>query len=199
MCSRFYSDEEIAEKILQMAGSAEQELELPDPGDFYPSQMALILSGRRPGFYAETMRWGFPRFDKKGLLINARAETAPEKRSFQEGVLHHRCVIPARRFYEWDKEKNKVAFYNQNKSPLFMAGFYRRFEEGDRFIIVTTETNESMSPVHDRMPLILPESQLDDWIYDQKEALAMLRQPSPMLQRFMEEEQLRLTLSKGPY
>lgn len=194
MCGRFYSDKEIAESILRMAGGTSREVNIPKTGDIYPSQQALILSGREPDFYAETMSWGFPRFDGKGLLINARAETAPEKKTFKEAVLHHRCIIPTRHFYEWDRDKNKVAFRYEDKSPLFMAGFYRRFEEGERFIIITTQANESMQPVHDRMPLILPENQLRDWIYDQEAALQMLAQPSPLLRSVREEEQQTLLI-----
>ncbi len=80
MCGRFYTDNEIAADILRRAGRTADNLELPNTGDIYPSQQALILSGRDTNFYAETMPWGFPRFDGKGLLINARAETAAEKK-----------------------------------------------------------------------------------------------------------------------
>ncbi len=194
MCSRFYTDKEIAEQILQMAGSSAEDLKLTDGGNVLPSQQALILSGREPGFYAETVAWGFPRFDGKGLLINARAETAPAKKTFRDSVLERRCVIPARHFYEWDKEKNKFAFRYGDQRPLFMAGFYKQFEEGDRFIVITTEAGDSVRPVHDRMPLILPEEQLKDWIYDQDAAMEMLMQPSPLLERFQEEEQQKISL-----
>lgn len=87
------------------------------------------------------MLWGFPQYQKKGLLINARAETVLEKKMFRESVLHRRCVIPARQFYEWDAEKNKAAFREKNESVMFMAGFYNRFSDGDRFIILTTGAN----------------------------------------------------------
>ena len=55
------------------------------------------------------MGWGFPRFDGRGLLINARAETAAERRTFRECVLHRRCVIPAKGFWEWNKFKEKFS------------------------------------------------------------------------------------------
>lgn len=160
MCGRFYTDNEIAADILRRAGRTADNLELPNTGDIYPSQQALILSGRDTNFYAETMPWGFPRFDGKGLLINARAETAAEKKTFKDSVLHRRCLIPARHFYEWDQKKNKIAFRYADQHTIFMAGFYRQFAEEDRFIIVTTSANDSMRPVHDRMPLILPEEHL---------------------------------------
>ena len=128
-------------------------------------------------------------------MINARAETAAEKKTFKDSVLHRRCLIPARHFYEWDQKKNKIAFRYADQHTIFMAGFYRQFAEEDRFIIVTTSANDSMRPVHDRMPLILPEEHLADWIYNQDAALEMLAQPSPLLQRFQEEEQQILPLA----
>ena len=54
---------------------------------------------------ADCMAWGFPRFDGKGLLINARAESAMERKTFRNSVQHRRCIIPAKSFYEWDKAK----------------------------------------------------------------------------------------------
>ena len=122
MCGRFYTDNEIAADILRRAGRTADNLELPNTGDIYPSQQALILSGRDTNFYAETMPWGFPRFDGKGLLINARAETAAEKKTFKDSVLHRRCHIPARHFYEWDQKKNKIAFRYADQHTIFMAG-----------------------------------------------------------------------------
>ncbi|MDY5986416.1 SOS response-associated peptidase [Sporofaciens sp. SGI.106] len=106
----------------------------------------------------EEMSWGFPQYQKKGLLINASAETALERKSFRDSVMHRRCIIPAKQFYEWDSDKNKVTFLRENQPVLFMAGFYDRFQDEDHFIILTTQANESVSPVHHRMPLILEKS-----------------------------------------
>lgn len=194
MCGRFYSDKEIREDIWRIAGARDQGFDLPEAGDIYPSQQTLILLGQGEKLRAETMHWGFPRFDRKGLLINARAETATEKKTFCDSVLHRRCIIGARHFYEWDHDKNKVTFRYRDRGPLFMAGFYRQFEEEKRFIILTTEANQSMQPVHDRMPLILPKAQLADWVCDKDKALRMLNQPSPQLERFQEEEQQTVRL-----
>ena len=59
---------------------------------------------------------------EKGLLINARAETAVERRTFRESVLHRRCVIPAKGFWEWNKSKEKFSFERWDSSVMFMAG-----------------------------------------------------------------------------
>ena len=56
----------------------------------FPSQKATVIMGRERHLEAEQMLWGFPRFDGKGLLINARAETAAERRTFRESILHRR-------------------------------------------------------------------------------------------------------------
>lgn len=194
MCGRFYSDKEIRENIWGIAGVRDQDLVLPEAGDIYPSQQALILCGHQGKLYAETMHWGFPRFDGKGLLINARAETATEKKTFRDSVRHHRCIIAARHFYEWDHSKNKVTFQYNDKRPLYMAGLYQHLGEEKRFVILTTEANSSMEPVHDRMPLILPEVQLAEWICCKDEALNMLKQQSPLLESFRQEEQQTLQL-----
>lgn len=56
-------------------------------------------------------RWGFPGFQNKKLLFNARSETALEKPTFRDSLLHRRCVIPAAWFYEWDPKKQKFEFF----------------------------------------------------------------------------------------
>ena len=141
------------------------------------------------------MHWGFPQYQKKGLLINARAETALERKTFRESVLHRRCVIPARHFYEWDFDKNKVTFFREDRPVLFMAGFYNRFQDDERFIILTTQANASVSPVHNRMPLVLDEGELEDWVYDDKFTEYALHKTSPELWREQEYEQQSLFLT----
>ena len=181
-------------------------------GDIYPSQSAGILTCQQvlqqknplsAGPAAEKsmalelneMHWGFPQYQKKGLLINARAETALERKTFRESVLHRRCVIPARHFYEWDSDKNKVTFFREDRPVLFMAGFYNRFQDDERFIILTTQANASVNPVHNRMPLVLDESELEDWVYDDKFTEYALHKTPPELWREQEYEQQSLFLT----
>lgn len=61
-------------------------------------------------------------------------------------------MIPAAGFYEWSRQKEKNTFYRKDGKPLYLAGFYDRFDKEDRFVILTTVANASMRPVHDRMP-----------------------------------------------
>ena len=83
---------------------------------------------------------------------------------FSESLACKRVVIPAVWFYEWNQNKEKNIFYQKGKSLLFMAGLYYCAPDGERFVILTTQANESMSPVHDRIHLLLEENEVFSWI-----------------------------------
>ena len=211
MCCQFYIDYNTMQDILRVVDDAAVDISSFGQRDIHPTDPSVIITGDRSGDFqllrAQEMRWGFPGFDGKQLLINARAESAVEKKSFRDSVLRRRCVIPAGHFYEWDRTKTKIIFTCEGSSSLYMAGFYNYFHSDQgangktgkrggidefRFIILTTEANESMKPVHDRMPLILPENQIRDWIFDDGMVGEILEQSSPMLSRYQEYEQLTL-------
>jgi len=107
-------------------------------------------------------------------MINARSETVTEKPSYKEAFKRRRCLIPTSGFYEWQKTKEgKQPFYFQMKDEeLFaFAGLWDRWKnERDEIIesctILTTEANEILKPVHERMPVILHESDYDLWFDD---------------------------------
>ena len=83
---------------------------------------------------------------------------------FRDSVLSRRCVIPASHFYEWNSAKEKFTFYKENTPMLYLAGFYRQYEDGGHFVILTTAANESMRGVHERMPLVVEKEGLEDWL-----------------------------------
>ena len=210
MCGRFYVDEGTAKEIERVIRDVDLRIQKMRTGDIYPSQSAGILTchsqqknplsagpaaKNSPALELNEMHWGFPQYQKKGLLNNARAETALERKTFRESVLHRRCVIPARHFYEWDSDKNKVIFFREDRPVLFMAGFYNRFQDEVRFIILTTQANASVSPVHNRMPVVLDESELEDWVYDDKFTEYALHKIPPKLWRKQEYEQQSLFLT----
>ena len=210
MCGRFYVDEGAAKAIERVIRGVDLRIQKMRTGDIYPSQPAGILTcysrqinpllagpaaEKSPAFELKEMHWGFPQYQKKGLLINARAETALERRTFCDSVRHRRCIIPAKHFYEWDFDKNKVTFFRKNRPVLFMAGFYNRFQEEERFMILTTQANASVSPVHNRMPLVLDEGELEDWVYDDKFTEYVLHKTPTELRREQEYEQQSLFLT----
>lgn len=161
-------------------------------GDICPSQRAMVLTGKNGRLSADTMQWGFPKYQQKGLIINARAETAADKKIFRDSIFHRRCIIPAKHYYEWDSSKTKVSFWKKDTPVLFMAGFYQLFPDGRHFVILTTQANASVQCVHERMPLILSEGDIKKWICDAALTKSMLQKKPPLLERYQEYEQQTL-------
>ena len=192
MCGRYYVDEETAREIEKLVRDLDRRLKMERTGDVFPSQNAMIVKGEGNHLAAEPMRWGFPGFEKGKLLINARAETALERPTFRESVQDRRCIIPARGFYEWNKSKEKFTFERKETPVLFMAGCYNRYEGQERFVILTTDANSSVAPVHNRMPLILEPEELGDWVLDDQATESLLHKTPVLLEQRAEYEQMRL-------
>ena len=123
------------------------------------------------------LRWGLiPSWAKDSAmgarLINARAETVTEKPSFRAAFRHRRCLVVADGFYEWQRqERLKQPFYFrlQNGQPFAFAGLWERWKDPDGVTIesctiLTTEANELLRPIHDRMPVILDPKDYDLWL-----------------------------------
>ena len=192
MCGRYYVDDETAREIEKLARDLDRKLQIERTGDVFPAQNATIIKGQEHHLAAEQMRWGFPGFEKGKLLINARAETALERPTFRESVQDRRCIIPARGFYEWNKSKEKFTFERKETPVLFMAGCYNRYEGQERFVILTTDANSSVAPVHNRMPLILEPEELGDWVLDDQATESLLHKTPVLLEQRAEYEQMRL-------
>ncbi len=191
MCGRYYIDETVASDIERLVMELDRQMKHRQAGDIYPTQTAPVICSKGKMLYGADMKWGFETKDHK-QLINARAETALEKPSFSDSVMHRRCIIPATKFYEWNREKQKVTFSYPASPSIYMAGFYRMDGDGPHFVILTTAANDSMSPVHDRMPLILEEQNIKRWFFEDDKVKEILAKPSPMLERQQDYEQLSL-------
>ncbi len=192
MCSRYYIDNDIPDEVSALFTGRKNSYLNWTAKDVHPGEMAPIIARDKTGISLSEMKWGFPQYSGNGLFINARAETALQKKTFSESVLYRRCVIPARHFYEWDASKNKVTFLRENSSVLYMAGFYNQIQDEPRFVILTTQANQSVSPVHDRMPLILETEEVDNWIFDGSQTQAFLQKVPLTLQKTQEYEQQSL-------
>lgn len=106
----------------------------------------------------EEMKWGFT-MDKK-LIFNGRSESVTEKTMFRNLIGSRRCIVPSTQYYEWGG-KNKYEIRTE-KPYFFMAGLYRPEENEDgkivnRALILTTDPNDDIRKIHDRMPVILSE------------------------------------------
>ena len=139
--------------------------------------------------HAGIMRWGLPRYDGKGLIINTRSETALEKQMFYESMRYRRCVIPAKVFYEWDHQKHLTTFSLPDHSIIWMAGIY---DQEYRFSVLTTAANESVKKIHDRMPLILAREDLRQWLFDFYAVRDLMGKKMPVLKHRQDNEQMSL-------
>ncbi|MCD8052439.1 MAG: SOS response-associated peptidase [Lachnospiraceae bacterium] len=192
MCSRYYIDNSMLDLMnIPVAHSSQSVMRVP-PHDVCPGQCAPVIAQERHELSLREMKWGFPQLRGKGLFINARAETALQKRTFSESVLYRRCVISAVHFYEWDAEKNRVTFSKKDAGLLYMAGFFDLYQEESRFVILTTQANPSVAPVHERMPLILGSEDVEPWICRQELTESFLQKVPAALTRTQEYEQQNL-------
>jgi len=122
-------------------------------------------------------------------MINARAEGVADKPSFRSAFKKSRCLIVADGFYEWKKlDKSKQPYYIklQDECPFAFAGLAEHWHRGDQTIdsctIITTDPNELMVGIHDRMPVILPPDAYDLWLdpeFQDKEKLLSMLRPYP--------------------
>ena len=200
MCGRYYVDDETAREIEKLIRQVDQKLRQDSMAavkkigekDIYPAQMAPVLAGKGGSLYCGWQRWGFPGFQGKQVIFNGRCESAMEKPLFRGSIRHGRVVIPAAWFYEWNRGKEKNTFYRGDAPVLFMAGCCRQYEDGARFVILTTKANASMKPVHDRMPLILEAKEIAPWIFDDKKAEDLLHKTPCLLERRSDYEQLTM-------
>jgi putative SOS response-associated peptidase YedK len=157
-----------------------------------PTQLLPVITNQAPRELS-WFRWGLVPFWAKDAsignkLINARAESLDTKPSFRNAFRNRRCLVPADAFYEWKKVpggKTKIPYRISIKNqPLFsMAGIWEQWKNPagellQSFSIVTTEANELVAALHNRMPVILaPEAELL-WLSDlKKDELLALLQP----------------------
>jgi putative SOS response-associated peptidase YedK len=193
MCGRYTltSPEDVAARF---GLGALRETRIEPRFNVAPSQAVPVIVDREAGPTLTTMRWGFQpawmrESGQRPPPINARAESLLERPMFRSSVARGRCLIPADGFYEWmavPGQKTKQPIYIRLKGgELFaFAGLYvhGRDEVGDTCVIVTTAANEVLSPIHDRMPVILDREAEQRWLDrdldDPRAALSYL-QPVP--------------------
>ncbi|TKS60043.1 MAG: hypothetical protein EWM72_01728 [Nitrospira sp.] len=141
------------------------------------------------------LRWGLiPSWAKDPKIgyqcINAKAETVAEKPSFRSAFKKRRCLVIATGFYEWQvqgRTKQPMWIGLQSKRPFAFAGLWEHWTpaEGEPLetcTIITTEPNDLMAPIHNRMPVILAPTSYDQWLdptVQQVESLKALLRPYP--------------------
>ena len=148
-------------------------------GEVKPTDIAPVIASNGKGLRSVfPMIFGFQQSDRdntrrsKPLLI-ARVETADKKPIFKECWQRRRCIVPAAYYFEWEhltrpdgtKETgDKYAIQPAGATVTWLAGLYRMENGYPFFTILTREPVGELAKIHDRMPLILPETTIADWI-----------------------------------
>jgi putative SOS response-associated peptidase YedK len=183
--------------------------DLPISWNVAPSSEVLAIRLKRDTKAAafDWLRWGLvPYWSKDKRIaystINARAETIDKTPAFRRAFQKRRCLIPADGFYEWRKTRPpKVPFHIalKDESPFCFAGIWEAWQDptsGEWLrscSIVTTEANELISQIHDRMPVILREADFPLWLGEtSEEELKTLLRPYPAEEMRMWEISVRV-------
>jgi len=191
MCGRFelHSAFEIITRLFGLSGGV---VTMPTGYNIAPGKNISIIVNQGGTNMLTTSHWGFvpplARELKDGYkMINARAETIAEKPSFRQAFSRHRCLIVADGFYEWKNmggKKKPVYVHLKNGMPFGMAGLYSLWTspEGKQVCtstIITTDANDMLKPIHDRMPVITPPDKyglwLDPSVHDKEKLLPILK------------------------
>lgn len=196
MCGRFTLSAEIGEIIADENYVLKFDRRFQPRYNIAPTQeIAVVLND---GECAVTpARWGLiPSWAKDpaigSRMINARAETLPEKPSFRVPLRRKRCLILADGFYEWQvkpggKTKQPLHLRLKSRRPFTLAGLWDRWQSPDgspvtSCIIITTAPNELVATIYDRMPVILPHESRAQWLDSREqppEKLLPLLKPFP--------------------
>lgn len=209
MCGRFSQSQpaETIERAFQVA-------EVPPLTPRYniaPTQPVATLvqsaSGKNRQF--KMLHWGLiPSWAKDtklgAKLINARAETVAEKPAFRSAFRQRRCLVLADGFYEWQQQENKkqkqpyyIRFHDG--CPFAFAGLWEHWENADgetleSCTLLTTEPNELMRPIHNRMPVILDPKDYDLWLDVEVKKPELLK---PLLHPYAAETMMAYPVSKA--
>ena len=174
MCARFFfpDTDSLAwrETFLRLMQEIAPDARIPDSlsaGEKGPGSTCLVLAPGRASrrVRAFPMTWGLD--TGKALVINARSESAGTRPLFRESLAHRRCLIPMMHYFEWkhaQKPHQKYAIRPKAGGMACLAGLYRLEGASARFTVLTRPASDSVSALHDRMPVILPLACAGAWL-----------------------------------
>ena len=182
MCGRFVSVSPPDEVARYFDASPPATATLEPSWNVAPTDDAYVVLVDQEERRLAVHHWGLVPFWAKdpsvgSRMINARAEGLADKGAFKRAFQGRRCILPIDGFYEWQaipgqKAKQPYFIHGIDDEPLALAGLWEEWRGPDRSrddrlrstTIITTAANETMAPVHDRMPVILPASAWDEWL-----------------------------------
>jgi putative SOS response-associated peptidase YedK len=146
-----------------------------------PTDESYVVANRHGKRRLRALRWGLvPSWEKDkrdaARRINARAETVATKPAFAAAFARRRCLVPADGFYEWrrtpDGGRHPIHIHPVNGEPMAFAGLWEAWRDPTTtdapllrtFTIITVAANQTVSPIHNRMPAILPRAAWSKWL-----------------------------------
>ena len=189
MCGRYNADDKVNDWIVKYCSLPSDHL--LRVGDIRPGERTpVIVAAGKTQPLVVPMTWGIQGNGR--LIINARKETLWEKPTFRNLIQHRRCLLPASCFYEWDSSKHKATLCSKDGTMLFLAGVYQADPDGGRFVIITAPADEIVKPIHDRMPVRIPEALIDEWLSNPVRTREILDMAGTPLRREQAVEQMSL-------
>ena len=214
MCGRFSLTADLGELASRFEFDGNR-LDLEPNFNVAPTQNVLTVLGgenRRGGF----MRWGLiPHWAKTASIgsrmVNARAETVAQRPAFRDAFRKRRCLVLADGFYEWQQAgsvRKPMRIIMESGEPFAFAGLWAiwRDSEGNRIpscTVITTEANDLLRPIHNRMPVILPREMEEFWLdRDVQDASALenalTAYPSELMQTYQVSTLVNSPRNNGP-
>ena len=188
MCGRYVISKPISKTIDLVKTNIK--VENTDNFNAHPSQKLPVIKSYTNGKALELCEWGLvPSWSKKlnkfSPLINARKETLTEKVTFKSLIQTSRCIVPADGYYEWKREdKNKIPYYFTKEDNEMM--FFAAIHQNNKFCIITREATEKIKNIHHREPLIINQSQINNFLNVKKEVMEILNSIKPPNLKFHE-------------
>lgn len=206
MCMRFAFTPMDVYDVLSRYELDSSDHEIKPRYNIAPNQNVPVVCNDSPKILTQAV-WGIPTHWKpepgmEKALYNARAETIDTKPSFKKHFVENRCLMLASWFYEWRKKDTQPFKISLKGGKLFaFAGIYASNKEGGRTVcMITTSTNELVSQVHNRMPVILPQISEKAWLSMTPEEAKALLKPFPAESMEMSEiaKSINSSRKEGP-
>lgn len=182
MCGRFVSSTPVSALAEQFLAAEVRAGEQPARFNVAPTDAVYAIATTRGARRLGTLSWGLvPHWAEApsgARLVNLRSETVPDRPGFARMLRHRRCIVPADGFYEWKamgdgRPKQPFLVRARGGAPLAFAGLWDVWREpaedggGEALrtcTVLTTEPNDLVAGLHDRMPVILPPEAWDVWL-----------------------------------
>ena len=159
MCGRYEFTLKEDNKAKQIKQRSEKLNLIYKEGEIFPNDNVLCIIPVENKIDLSVMKWGI---NTKSFQINARMETINDRNTYDE-YKNNRCAVICNGFYEWDKNKNKY-YISTDDDYVYLACI---FNSNNELLIITKASNSSLKHIHDRMPIIMNQSEMLRYIHNE--------------------------------